>query len=169
MASPEHRKISPLCLCVLPSCLPHQDHQESAPFPSRPCGRHNRRTLSAKPYTKGLWKKTVIFNSNTYIGLMRDLIYRVVTLPHKTLYQLYIPASLRKQLLEYFHHDPLSAHLGRHKTYRRLQSLVYWLKLSWDTREHVQKCQVCQTHKPENRKLAGKLQWTIGWIDGWMD
>lgn len=62
----------------------------------------------------------IIINSNTYIDIMEDLIYRLVTLPHKTLYQLYIPAGFREHLLEYFHQDPLSGHLGRHKTNRRL-------------------------------------------------
>lgn len=42
----------------------------------------------------------ITINSNTYIGIMEDLIYRVVTLPYKILYQLYIPASFRKHLLE---------------------------------------------------------------------
>lgn len=92
---------------------------------------------------------------------MEDLIYRVVKLPHKTLYQLYIPAGFREHLLEYLHQDPLSGHLGRHKTYRRLQHLVYWPKMSWDVRMFCQDCHVCQAYKPENRKLAGKLQQTI--------
>uniref|UniRef100_A0A671TWU2 Gypsy retrotransposon integrase-like protein 1 n=1 Tax=Sparus aurata TaxID=8175 RepID=A0A671TWU2_SPAAU len=112
-------------------------------------------------YQKVMENGKVVINSNTTFSIMEDLIYRVVTLPYRTIYQLYIPASFRKQLLEYFHQDPLSGHLGRHKTHRRLQHLVYWPKLSWDVRQHVQNCQVCQKYKPENRKLSGKLQQTV--------
>ncbi len=48
-------------------------------------------------YQKIVEKDKVIINSNTYIDIMEDLIYRVVTLPYKTLYQLYIPASLKNE------------------------------------------------------------------------
>lgn len=86
--------------------------------------------------------------------------YRVVQLPHKTLDQIYIPTPLRQQFLCYYHDEPLSGHLGRYKTYKRLQALVYWPKMSLDGREYVQCCQVCQLHKPETRKPPGKLQQT---------
>ncbi|KAE8297832.1 Retrovirus-related Pol polyprotein from transposon 17.6 Protease [Larimichthys crocea] len=99
-------------------------------------------------------------DTNPAYIIMDDLLYRCITLPYKTIYQLYIPPSFRSQLLDYFHQDPLSGHLGRHKTYRRLQHLVFWPKLSWDVREHVKNCATCQRYKPENRKLAGKLQQT---------
>lgn len=79
--------------------------------------------VTAGPEVSGLvskggrkWKR----NSNTCIDIMEDLIYQVVTL-----YPLYIPVSFRNHLLDYFHQDPLFGHLGRHKTYRRLQHLVY--------------------------------------------
>ncbi|KAI3376844.1 hypothetical protein L3Q82_000417 [Scortum barcoo] len=51
-------------------------------------------------------------------------------------------------------------HLGRYKTYKRLQALVYWPKMSMDVREHVRCCKVCQLYKPETRKPPGKLQQT---------
>lgn len=86
----------------------------------------------------------IIINSNTNTDIMEDLIYRVVTLPHKTLYQLYIPAGFREHLLEYFHQDPLSDHLGRHKTYRRSQHLIYWPKMNWHVQMFCQDCHVCQ-------------------------
>lgn len=79
---------------------------------------------------------------------------------HKSLYQIYIPTFLRQQLLHHYHDEPLSGHLGRYKTYKRLQALVYWPIISLDVRDYVQCCQVCQLHKPNSRKPSGKLQHT---------
>lgn len=99
-------------------------------------------------------------NSTTKFTILEDKVYRVVQLPHKTLDQIYIPTPLRQQFLCYYHDEPLSGHLGRYKTYKRLQALVYWPKMSLDGREYVQCYQVCQLHKPETRKPPGKLQQT---------
>lgn len=77
------------------------------------------------------------------------------------MYQLYIPESLRTQLLRSSHQDPLAGHIRRYKTYRRMKSLVHWPKLSWDAKQFVTDCQVCQLHKPESHKPAGKLQQTV--------
>ena len=119
------------------------------------------KTQQEDPECQVLYQKVVetgqVINSNPSYIILDDLLYRLVTLPYKTIYQLYIPPSFRSHLLDYFHQDPLSGHLGRHKTYRRLQHLVYWPKMSWDVREH---CYTCQLYKPENKKLAGKLQQT---------
>ena len=100
-------------------------------------------------------------NNNTLYTIFEDLIYRVVKLEYKTIYQIYIPESLRSHFLTSFHEDPLAGHLGRYKTYRRMQNLVYWPKMSWDVKQHVTNCQVCQLYKSESRKPAGKLQQTL--------
>lgn len=99
----------------------------------------------------------VIENPTTKFTVLEDKVYRVVQLPHKTVYQVYIPSSLRQQLLHHLHTDPLAGHLGRYKTYKRLQALLYWLKMSMDVREHVRCCQICQLYKPETQKPPGKL------------
>lgn len=92
--------------------------------------------------------------------VLEDKVYRVVKLPHKTIYQVYILPSLRQQLLYHFHNVPLSGHFGRYKTYKRLQALVFWPKMSLDVRDYVRCCQVCQLCKPETTKPPGKLQQT---------
>lgn len=82
-------------------------------------------------------------------------------LPQKKLYQVYIPVSLRPQLLSLFHDHPLAGHLGRYKTYKRLQALAYWPGMSLEVKDYVKCCQTCQLHKPEYRKPPGQLQQTI--------
>lgn len=101
------------------------------------------------------------WKSNHKFTVLEDKVYRVVQLPHKTFYQIYIPTSLLQQLLHHYHNKPLSSHLGRYKTYKRLQALVYWPKMSLDMKEYVRWCPVCQVHKPESRKPPGKLQQTV--------
>ncbi len=98
--------------------------------------------------------------SDTKFTILEDKVYRIVQLPHKTLCQVYIPLPLREQLLQLFHDHPLAGHLGRYKTYKRLQALVYWPKMSLDVKNYIQCCQTCQMQKPENRKRPGKLQQT---------
>ncbi len=97
-------------------------------------------------------------NINTTFTIFEDFIYLVVRLPYKTMYQIYIPESLLSEFLTSFHQDPLAGHLGRYKTYRRMQTIVYWQKLSWDVKQYVTNCQFCQLYKPKSRKPAGKLQ-----------
>lgn len=106
-------------------------------------------------------KGEVVENASTKFTVLEDKVYRVVHLPHKTLYQVYIPSSLRQQLLHHYHNDPVSGHFRRYKTYKRLQALVYWPKMSIDVREYVRCCQVCQLYKPQTRKPPGKLQQTV--------
>lgn len=83
-------------------------------------------------------------NTITIFSIFKDLIYRVVRLPYKTMYQTYIPESLQAQLLTTFCQDRLASQLGRYKTYHRMQSLVYWPKLGWDVKQYVTNFNVCQ-------------------------
>lgn len=81
-------------------------------------------------------------------------------LPYKTIYQVYIPSPLCPQLLRHYHNHLLSGHFGHYNTYKRLQSLVYWPKMSINVWDYVRCCQVCQVFKPETQKPPGKLQQT---------
>lgn len=100
-------------------------------------------------------------NSATKFTILKDKVYRIVQLPHKTLYQVYISTSLRNQLFHIFHDHPLAVHLERYKTYKRLQALAYWPKISLDVTKYVKCCQTCQVQKPENQRHPGKLQQTM--------
>ena len=123
------------------------------------------RAQQTDPFAQELYKGIMegggdVENQNNQYTILEDKVYRVVKLPHKTIYQIYIPPSLRQPLLHHFHNNPLSGHFGRFKTYKRLQALVYWPKMSIDVRDYVRCCQICQIFKPETRKPPGKLQQT---------
>ena len=95
MPSPEllqNPSIQPY-LCVLPSHLPLQNHQKSFLSQLRPCGRHNRKIQNVRFYIKKYAETGQVINSNPSYIILDDLLYRIVTLPYKTIYQLYIPPS----------------------------------------------------------------------------
>jgi len=56
--------------------------------------------------------------------------------------------------------NPLSGHLGRMKTLRRLLEVTYWPEIHKDVWRKCKECQVCQQYKPRITKLAGRLQST---------
>ncbi|MGH0124195.1 UNVERIFIED_CONTAM: hypothetical protein FKN15_054118 [Acipenser sinensis] len=75
-----------------------------------------------------------------------------------TKYQLYIPKSLRSDVLHAYHSNPMSGHMGRYKTLHRILQTAYWPGIWKDVVTYVRNCQVCQSVKPENTRPVGKLQ-----------
>lgn len=83
------------------------------------------------------------------------------TLVDGTLYfrqRMCIPASLRIQILQEAHENPLAAHPGYHKMFAILTRHFYWPGMKKDTLEYVRRCLNCQKTKAERVKLPGKLQ-----------
>uniref|UniRef100_A0A8C2F2M0 Gypsy retrotransposon integrase-like protein 1 n=1 Tax=Cyprinus carpio TaxID=7962 RepID=A0A8C2F2M0_CYPCA len=74
--------------------------------------------------------------------------------------QLVIPASLREVFLQFAHSNPLSGHLGRMKTLRRLIDDVYWPEIRKDVWSFCTQCKTCQAYKPRISKLSRLLQST---------
>lgn len=50
--------------------------------------------------------KEVIETHTSKFTILKDKVYRVLELPHKTLNEVYIPPSLRPLLLHHYHNDP---------------------------------------------------------------
>lgn len=61
--------------------------------------------------------------------------------------QLVIPLPLRGELLEMFHANVLSGHLGRNKMYSKMLPHVWWPGMYRDVRRYVAQCVPCQRHK----------------------
>lgn len=92
--------------------------------------------------------RAITENPTTKSTVVEEKVHRVILLPHKTLRQIY-------------HDSPLSGLLGRYKTYKELQELVYWPTMSLDVRNCVQCCRVCQLYSLEPWKPLAKLQQTL--------
>lgn len=72
---------------------------------------------------------------------------------------LYVPKSVRDEILYECHDSPLSGgHLGLTKTFHKLKSRYYWPHMLKDTENYVKTCLHCQTRKTPKGSPAGLLQ-----------
>ena len=58
--------------------------------------------------------------------------------------QLVLPVECREEVLKIAHDIPLSGHLGKDKTARRILQRFYWPTLYRDVAKHCQSCEACQ-------------------------
>lgn len=155
-------QFEPLVLTCAASMPVKKEDREELPITDDVLWRAQQSDLEImKVYDEILTSGDMNVGRATRFTIIEDKVFRVVTLPHKTLYQAYVPENLRPQLLEFFHANPLSGHLGRFKTCKRIQALAYWPNLSVEVKKFVQNCHICQLHKPECRRPPGKLEQTI--------
>ena len=70
----------------------------------------------------------------------------------------YIPETLRTDLLERNHDDPLAGHFGVEKTLELLTRKYYWPKMRVDVEKYVQGCDICMSSKAQRHKPYGSLQ-----------
>ena len=59
-------------------------------------------------------------------------------------FQLVVPTSYRRQVLELGHDTPLSGHMGIGATTQRITSHYYWPGINGDIHRYVQSCVLCQ-------------------------
>jgi hypothetical protein len=62
-------------------------------------------------------------------------------------YRVWVPFSLRDEIMTTFHSDLTAAHVGIRKTYKRLEDRVYWPNLRRSVANFVKGCLSCQTCK----------------------
>lgn len=65
----------------------------------------------------------------------------------------FVPTTLKE-----FHSTPQDGHSGFYRTYRRLDSNLYWMGMKKDIQNFVQKCIVCQCNKYTISTPSGLLQ-----------
>ena len=73
--------------------------------------------------------------------------------------KLYVPDkdSLRQDVL-YWHHDvPWMAHLGAQKSIEMASAQFYWPSMRSDIEQYVKSCVLCQSNKPDRRRLVPSL------------
>uniref|UniRef100_A0A2N9HAC2 Integrase catalytic domain-containing protein n=1 Tax=Fagus sylvatica TaxID=28930 RepID=A0A2N9HAC2_FAGSY len=64
-------------------------------------------------------------------------------------------SPLKQDIINQFH---ASSHEGFHKTFQRVRSNFYWLKMREDIKTFIRECEICQKHKVEQLSPAGLLQ-----------
>ncbi|GFX14033.1 retrovirus-related Pol polyprotein from transposon 412 [Trichonephila clavipes] len=71
--------------------------------------------------------------------------------------RVYIPGSLRKDIMNEFHDLPLAGHLGKRKTYLKLRDACYFPFMRKYIFEYVSTCDRCQKFNYNNALPAGRL------------
>ncbi|GFX77511.1 retrovirus-related Pol polyprotein from transposon 297 [Trichonephila clavipes] len=71
--------------------------------------------------------------------------------------RVYIPGSLRKDIMKEFHDLPLAGHLEKRKTYLKLRDTCYFSFMRIYIFEYVSTCDRCQTFNYKNALPAGRL------------
>ena len=86
------------------------------------------------------------FDSNAKQFIMSDdLLYRVH--PRTADKQLYVPLSLRDDILAAMHNDSSSAHLGAKRTIDKLYTRFWWEGMTADTHRYIERCTECLRFK----------------------
>ncbi|GFX30997.1 transposon Tf2-6 polyprotein [Trichonephila clavipes] len=71
--------------------------------------------------------------------------------------RVYIPRSLLETIMKEFHDLPLAGHLGKRKTYLKLQDICYFPYMRKYILEYVSTCDRCQKFNDKNALPAGRL------------
>uniref|UniRef100_A0A3P9M887 Gypsy retrotransposon integrase-like protein 1 n=1 Tax=Oryzias latipes TaxID=8090 RepID=A0A3P9M887_ORYLA len=70
---------------------------------------------------------------------------------------LYVPSSLRSDVLVWGHTSRIACHGGIHRTLKLVQRRFFWPSIARDVREFVAACDVCARSKSSNSPPAGLL------------
>ncbi|RWS22621.1 integrase core domain protein-like protein, partial [Leptotrombidium deliense] len=73
-------------------------------------------------------------------------------------YRLCAPAAIRKAVIESYHDDIISGHLGFTKSYYKIKLKYFWPKMRHHIKHHILSCASCQTRKGICDRPAGNLQ-----------
>jgi Integrase zinc binding domain len=77
-------------------------------------------------------------------------------------YQLIVPRSLRKAVLDNVHADAMSGHFGVQKTNEKLQKYAYWQGCKKDVEIYVRRCDVCCRYRHGPGTKQGPMQLAHG-------
>ena len=74
--------------------------------------------------------------------------------PSMAVEQLVLPLQCRKEVLRLAHNIPLSGHLGKNKTARRILQRFYWPTVYHDVAEYCLSCAICQKTSQQRGRRA---------------
>lgn len=143
----------------LPGCGVYTNQKEEAEFPITPesIWEEQHQDPEFRKIFHALAKDEL--NVKEQYAVLEDKLYHTTHLADgRVHYRVVIPSSLVPKILQYYHSNPMSGHLGIFKTYKRVQDVAYWSGMWADVKKHVKRCVKCQTLKSDNKKPAGKLQ-----------
>ena len=74
--------------------------------------------------------------------------------------RIWIPAeaSVKSEILQRFHDDPLAGHFGVNRTEELIQRRFHWKKMRQEIQEYVRSCATCQGVVSRRHKPYGQLE-----------
>ena len=72
--------------------------------------------------------------------------------------RIYVPLSIRHELLEEAHHSKFAIHPGNNKMYHNIKRQYWWNGMKKDIAKYVARCMTCQLVKAKHQKPGGLLQ-----------
>ena len=76
-------------------------------------------------------------------GLLKRMVTQGTKSWRQTLVQAYVPKTLKKEVMQYYHQTPVHGHLGIERTYLRIRDLWYWKGMQNDVAMYVSRCPEC--------------------------
>ncbi|XP_045776096.1 uncharacterized protein LOC123874648 [Maniola jurtina] len=74
-----------------------------------------------------------------------------------TEWKLCVRTSEKENIIKQNHDEPDAGHLGTSKTFNKVAQRYYWPGIFRDVAKYVNKCEVCQKHKPSQEKKPGLM------------
>ncbi|RWS06308.1 Retrovirus-related Pol polyprotein from transposon 412-like protein, partial [Dinothrombium tinctorium] len=84
---------------------------------------------------------------------IEGILYHYSKIDNEPTFQLYVPKSMRFQILKLCHDSPESEHFGFKSTLERVKLKYFWPNMKSDIEDYCKTCHSCQINKP-SRKLA---------------
>jgi len=82
---------------------------------------------------------------------------------HSVSWQIIVPKSLRKQILEELHASCTSGHMGVKKTLARVRQRFFWMKMRSDVEIFCKQCIKCASRSRRSRKMKASMkQYIVG-------
>ncbi|KAG6438737.1 hypothetical protein O3G_MSEX000180 [Manduca sexta] len=104
-------------------------------------------------------EKTEEVNSDWQVK--NGLLYKKICLkqfPDKTCdWKLYIPKSLKGEILKRCHDNSTAGHLGVRKTLFRIKQLYFWPNMLTDVKQYVGRCDICARAKVSQQLPLGQM------------
>lgn len=102
--------------------------------------------------------ENVFRHTNRGYIMVDGILYRFCSEQDSENGQLVIPKSLRHEILQKYHSNPVSGHYGVDKTINRIAPLFYWPGMRLEITNFVKSCDECKRYKPSSMKPIGLLQ-----------
>jgi hypothetical protein len=104
-------------------------------------------------------KSGCISNAERQYVLQDNILYKKGISERGNLHLLVIPETLKSQIMEIFHDDPIQgAHLSFSKCFDKIKLRFYWQNMIAEIKRYIKSCPICQAFNKTTQKKQGCLQ-----------